>query len=181
MLQNVEFYVCPDGSINVKPQNEAMYVYTIGHRSLTQDMLALIRDLYPQAFVVLAEMYAKSQPNRPYYEYRIVHRFIRCNFGEYDTLSIDVANDGCLNLEEVHCPLRGECKLEGVLCKPRLETSLTERETEVAHLIAQGLTRQDVADELDISVYTVNRHVQNIKARLHLHTTAQLITRFNNR
>lgn len=40
--------------------------------------------------------------------------------------------------------------------------SLTERETEVLKLIAQGLTNQELADKLFISMTTVKTHVGNI-------------------
>jgi two-component system response regulator NreC len=43
---------------------------------------------------------------------------------------------------------------------------LTEREREVLTLIAQGLSNQEIADKLVISVKTVNRHRENIMTKL---------------
>lgn len=178
MLQNLEFYNNPDGSVSVKPLDEPMYVYDEGCRKLTDEMLAIIRDLFPDAFTRLSELYSKSERNPDYYNFRIVHRFIRCNLGEYDSLRYDVNKIGELNMEEVRCPLRGECANEGVICKPRLHTTLTSRETEIAKMLGEGLTKQEIATELYISVYTVNRHVANIKAKTGLVCTSQIITRF---
>ena len=52
---------------------------------------------------------------------------------------------------------------------------LTEREREVLALIAQGLSNQEVADQLVISVKTVGRHRENIMAKLNLHTRVELV------
>jgi DNA-binding CsgD family transcriptional regulator len=60
-----------------------------------------------------------------------------------------------------------------------MQTQLSAREQEVAELLATGITRQEVADELQISIYTVTRHIANIKARMHFQTTAQIISHFS--
>jgi two-component system, NarL family, response regulator NreC len=52
---------------------------------------------------------------------------------------------------------------------------LTEREREVLVLIAQGLSNQEIADQLVISVKTVNRHRENIMAKLNLHSRVELV------
>lgn len=178
MLENIEFYNGPDGSINVKPFNRPVFEYTIECKKITDEMIIVIRDLYPIAFSALAELYSQSERNKGYFEYKIVHRFIRCNFGEYDALTYDIGNPGRFNIEDIRCPLRGECKHEGVICKPRLKTKLTEREQEVAELLCSGLTRHEIAEELSISFYTVLRHIANIKTRLHFKHTNQIIAFF---
>ena len=52
---------------------------------------------------------------------------------------------------------------------------LTEREREVLKLIADGLSNQEVADRLIISVKTVERHRANILAKLNLHSRTELV------
>jgi two-component system response regulator NreC len=52
---------------------------------------------------------------------------------------------------------------------------LTEREREVLTLIAQGLSNQEIADKLVISIKTVNRHRENIMAKLNLHSRVELV------
>jgi two-component system response regulator NreC len=52
---------------------------------------------------------------------------------------------------------------------------LTSRQREVLTLIAEGLPNQDIADQLDISVRTVERHRENIMARLNLHSRTDLV------
>ncbi len=52
---------------------------------------------------------------------------------------------------------------------------LTRRETEVLRLVAQGYTSQQVADQLSISVNTVETHRAHIMEKLGLRGRAQLV------
>ena len=54
---------------------------------------------------------------------------------------------------------------EGVICKPKIG-KLTEREREVAKYIADGMQAVDIAELMNISVNTVNKHRENIKVKL---------------
>lgn len=58
---------------------------------------------------------------------------------------------------------------------PRGFDALTEREREVLTLIAQGRSNQEIADALVISIKTVNRHRENIMAKLNLHSRVELV------
>jgi pimeloyl-ACP methyl ester carboxylesterase/DNA-binding CsgD family transcriptional regulator len=50
---------------------------------------------------------------------------------------------------------------------------LTPREAEVLHLIAQGKSNQQIADELVLSVRTVERHITNLYAKIGAHGKAE--------
>ncbi|MAS33795.1 MAG: DNA-binding response regulator [Anaerolineaceae bacterium] len=52
---------------------------------------------------------------------------------------------------------------------------LTDREREVLTLIAEDATNQAIANELEISVNTVERHRENIMRKLNLHTRTELV------
>ncbi len=67
--------------------------------------------------------------------------------------------------------LMSELAQESVL--PPTEEPLTERELEVLKLIAQGLTNQDIAQQLVISERTVGNHVGSILEKLHLANRTQ--------
>lgn len=179
MIKNVEFYNM-SGEILVKPEGESAYVLKETHREFISDMLLYISEMYPKAYKALMDLYSKSSRNRTYYEYRAVTRFIRCNFGEYDQLTEDIDRHGFFKFEEVKCPLRSECSLECILCKPKLNTCLTEREKEIFRLIADGLQSEDIASELSISINTVNRHRENIKTKIGVKSIAQMVTWWHN-
>lgn len=51
----------------------------------------------------------------------------------------------------------------------------TDRQLEVARLIAEGLTKQQIADALLIEIDTVKRHTTELYMRLGCHNAAQAI------
>ena len=53
-------------------------------------------------------------------------------------------------------------------------TQLTGREREVAHLVLEKLTNQQIADTLGVSIRTVESHVSHILAKLRLSSRKQL-------
>jgi DNA-binding NarL/FixJ family response regulator len=55
------------------------------------------------------------------------------------------------------------------------ESSLTSRECEVLALLAEGMTRPQIARDLYISLNTVDRHVLHIFRKLNAHTAIQAI------
>ncbi len=56
---------------------------------------------------------------------------------------------------------------------PPTKTPLTERELGVLRLVAQGLTDQEIARQLSITIRTVRFHVSNILSKLHLANRTQ--------
>ncbi len=51
---------------------------------------------------------------------------------------------------------------------------LTERELEVAQLIAQGRSNSDIAHEMSLSIFTVKNHVSQILAKLKVRSRTQV-------
>ena len=176
MLANIEFFKTPDGAVMYKRQGGPVRELSEHDRELVANLLSLIRTRYPDAFAALSELYSRSERNRPYYEWRMVSRFIRCNLGDYDTQSLDIDADGQLRFEQMKCPLMGsgDCFWESVICKPRLETGLTTRELELLPLIAEGLQSHEIAERLFISKCTVDNHRRNILAKLGKRSVAEL-------
>lgn len=56
-----------------------------------------------------------------------------------------------------------------------VKESLTKREIEVLKLITHGMTNQQMADELYISVRTIEVHKANIMRKLNIDSTAELV------
>ena len=59
----------------------------------------------------------------------------------------------------------------------RIFPELTERESEILGLIAQGRTNEDIAGQLVLSLKTVRNHVSNIFSKLQVADRAQAIIR----
>ncbi|GMQ79020.1 MAG: response regulator transcription factor [Anaerolineae bacterium] len=66
-------------------------------------------------------------------------------------------------LQEIRLPHRS----------PPTPDPLTSREKEILHLVAQGLSNQQIADQLSIAEVTVRTHVSNILSKLHLANRVQ--------
>ena len=54
---------------------------------------------------------------------------------------------------------------------------LTRRQLEVLRLLARGQASEEIASSLGISIHTVRRHVQDILARLKVHSKAEAVSR----
>jgi DNA-binding NarL/FixJ family response regulator len=55
---------------------------------------------------------------------------------------------------------------------------MTKREREIIVLISEGLSNKEIADRLNLSVYTVKSHIHNILEKLALHSRLQIATQF---
>ena len=56
--------------------------------------------------------------------------------------------------------------------------SLTPREVEVLELLAKGFAYKEVATDLNISYSTVQRHIESIYRKLHVHSRTHAVTKF---
>jgi len=54
-------------------------------------------------------------------------------------------------------------------------SEFTEREREIIHLCRDGLLCKEIAERLNISVYTVNNHKQNIFHKLGINNTVEMV------
>jgi len=63
----------------------------------------------------------------------------------------------------------------------KLADELTERELEVLGLLAEGMTNQEIADQLVIEVGTVKNHVHNILDKLNVRSRHDAATYFKHR
>lgn len=59
--------------------------------------------------------------------------------------------------------------------KPPLAEPLSERELEVLHLIAAGLSNKEIAERLGMTVNTAKTHIKNIYGKLEVHRRVQAV------
>jgi DNA-binding NarL/FixJ family response regulator len=57
----------------------------------------------------------------------------------------------------------------------KIEHHLTERESQVLNLLADGLSYKMIADKLSLSFHTVNTHAKNIYEKLHVASLGEAI------
>lgn len=184
-MEAIEFRVSPDGKVYFKHNGEEERRLTRFTKDVCVRVLGLIHDRFPGAWSRLRLLYpSKSQTGAEADKaaFRMVERFIRCNFGEHDLLTPDIEND-ILHFEEVRCPLRGGCcKDENIICKPQSLVRLTPAEREVARLYLYGYTFEEVAGELGKSPQTVKVQLHDIKEKLNARNCREIIKvmRINN-
>ena len=70
---------------------------------------------------------------------------------------------------------RGAAPPSATPAERRVLDSLTDRETQVLTLIAQGLTNQEICDELWLSMPTVKTHIGNLIAKTQARDRVQLV------
>lgn len=168
-MRKIEFYVSPDGKVKVDEEGIPFTKeYNEGDKELTEYVAGLIKNQYPEAYNALALEYRASMPNKHFFQFLIVHRFIRCNFGKFDGLTFDIEG-GVLHIEDVACPLkwRNDCPMKGIVCKPK-PFGLTSRETEIAKMSSAGYTYEEISDEIGVTHSTIKNTIQRIKEKLHL-------------
>lgn len=54
------------------------------------------------------------------------------------------------------------------------QETLSQREKEIVVCVAQGMTNKEIADELFLSIHTVNTHRKNISKKLQIHSVSGL-------
>ena len=173
----VEFFIV-DGDLWYRNSEGVCEVLDESRKDLVQLFVERIKDFYPDAYKALQKEYRNCALNVPYYQFKMVRRFVKCNFGNLDTTQFDV--DGIKwNFEKVQCPRRGECPLENKVCNPRFDARLSEAEMRVMRLVYEGMNNEDIADRLCISVNTVKYHIKSAYLRLGIHEKSEF-TRYAN-
>lgn len=171
MPLNIEFYTYED-ELWYRTADGHTERLTERHHDIIAEVLAKIETLYPKAYAALSKEYERCVCNLSLYRFRMVQRFCKCNFGNIDNVA-DIDATGRFHLECVPCPLRGECRAEGVICRPEFDSRLSDAELRVLRLWYRGMSKEEVAEQLYLSVHTVNNHIRNAFARIGIHEKAE--------
>ena len=170
-MKNIEFYRTPNGGIMIHDEKGVRELKE-NDRNFISAMMQKIGDFHPDTLARLSQHFDKKRFNIPHFEYSIVSRFIRCNWGRFDSV-IDIDQFGYFNFEEVECPLRGECPHEGIICRPRFNSNLSEREIEVMSNYYKNKSTVQIADDMCLSTETVRTHKRNAFKRTGTHSLAE--------
>lgn len=173
-MKSIEFYITPKGDVMVSKESGVTKTLSQSDNDLLNKLEETISEFYPEAYEALCAQYKDCSKNPPYHRFLIVRRFIKCNWGEYDR-TLDIDHLGRMNFEFVNCPLRGECKYDQVICCPKFNTALSPREKQVMELVYDGLSDDQIASQLFISLNTVNNHRKNSFKKTEVHTIGDFI------
>lgn len=173
LLSEVEFfayehevwYRLPDGTTNKLRESDS---------ELTSAICELLEEFYPKAFSSLCDEYKNCKLNISYFRFRIVSRFVKCNFASLDNVP-DMTNGLFSNFEYVSCPLRGECRHECVICRPEFNHKLSGAEMRVMSLWYSGSSEDTIASRLCLSPHTIHNHIRNSYFKLGVHSRAAFV------
>jgi DNA-binding NarL/FixJ family response regulator len=65
----------------------------------------------------------------------------------------------------------------GRLLVPQRDYGLTAREQKILELMTEGLIKKEIADQLSLSYHTVDTHLRNIYAKLHVNTRSGAVAK----
>ena len=97
-------------------------------------------------------------------------------------------------LEAIDAVYRGESPMNGMIAakvldffqhqhtknKELSQSNLTERESEILHLLMHGNSYKEIAAAIFISVETLNSHIKNICKKLNVHSRSELSAKYGN-
>lgn len=132
------------------------------------NVLVLDMDMPDLSGVDVAQTLAATEhPTRvlafsAYDDYSYVTRLMQAGAAGYITKDKPIP----LLVEAVEAVARGEGRWFVSIRPPTAETPLTDRETEVVRLMANGHSNEDIADALAISPITVRNYTSTIYAKL---------------
>ena len=177
-MEGIEFRVSPDGNVYFKEGNKEEKRLTRFERTVCLEVADIIESRFPGAWSRLMLLYPPkgiASAQRDKQIFKIVDRFVRCNFGEHDLLTKDIEHK-ILHFEEVRCPLRGGlCPDENVICKPQSLVHLSPAEKDVVTLYLYGYTFDQIASELNKAPSTVKVQLHNIKKKLGVKNCREII------
>lgn len=154
---SVEFFTSDDGKIKYIHQGHVNCISQLPCW-LSKTLNEYI-DNHPEVKMHLERMHPDS-------EIKQLHQFISCRFGGLD-YSGDIIDGKIQETEYSHCPLRGNCKSEGVLCKMPVVNghTLTSTEIKIIQLSTTDKTNEVIADELGLALGTFHKYKQSIYDR----------------
>lgn len=157
-MRPIEFYTTPEGEVTIREMGMPERQLKESDTEFIQRFLEVLEEFYPEAYKALRETYAKYDGNRLWRDFLAVRRFIKCNFGLYDN-EIDIDENWNFKFEFVGCPMRGECAGFKVICQPKFNSNLSERQLEIMRLCYEGLSDEEVGKRMFLSSHTINNHV----------------------
>ena len=167
---NTEFFLDNNNGTDIIVNQDGKFSTLDEKHPIVDQVYKTLKCNYSEAFKVLNDIYGKSA----FFKFLIVRRFLKCNFSKHDEKP-DIDSKGFFDVEFVSCPMRGECKHEGIICKPTRDKTLTDREIEIVKLISLGNTDFEISEMLFISPHTAKNHRKNILHKTDCPNTAALI------
>lgn len=101
------------------------------------------------------------------------------NFSDASYSKLRTEPDFSNSKEVGHFEVNGQScaivEIEPTASTPNIPNLLTERELQIAYLVAQGQQNKQIAKQLHISEWTVSTHLRRVFAKLHVDSRAAMV------
>ncbi|WNJ18098.1 response regulator transcription factor [Pontibacter sp. G13] len=143
----------------------------------THEDVKYVREVHPEANLLVITANPEKQEVFQVLEYGVKGFLLK----QCDQTEIIGAINALSRNEKFYCGKVLDIILErnetqsqrgGDACAP---TRLTERETEIVALMAEGISTQSIAEKLNLSVHTIYTHRKNVMRKLGVTTAAEVI------
>lgn len=125
-----------------------------------------IRTRHPHTQVIILTNYVGSEQVRKAFKAGAVGYLLKETPSDHLARAIRMANSGQITLD----PNATTALLQNIdLLSSDEEYTLTDRESEILTLIAEGLSSKRIGEMLSISAATVNYHIGNLFTKLNVH------------
>jgi len=155
-----------------KPNILLLDLYMDNGRRSFEDITKL-REISPLTKIVILTV---SEDEEDVYEatQQSVEGYLLKNtpFYKLETYLVDIHNGKIRISESLASSLFKEVSKQNII-KP-----LSDRESEVLFLVAEGCSNKDIAEKLCISVYTVKNHISNMMKKMNVKNRNQLAVNF---
>jgi DNA-binding NarL/FixJ family response regulator len=134
------------------------------------DVCKMLAGTYPNCRVIILTMYSDTQFVNEFFKSNAC-AYVLKNAGKSELLlALKCAEIGekYISKELQHCSERSEIDVTKF-------QSLTKREMDIIRLLVNGKNSQQIAEELFLSVFTVNTHRKNILHKLNLKNAAGIV------
>lgn len=176
-LTNCEFFSSPCGDPMLHNKTGTRIVIP-SDRAIIQPFVLKVDTSWPLAAERLNHNYKQFKFNTALFEYKKIRRFINCNLANFDSTP-DIDKNGFWHFEEVFCPLRGECRDENVICKPKFYSGLSVRVLEIMNHYCSNLSPLEIAEITNLSEDTIKTHKRNAFKTINVHSLPEFINYSN--
>ncbi len=132
----------------------------------------LIREKYPDVKILVLTSFASDDKVFPAIKAGAMGYLVKDTAPEELIRAIHQVHQGQPTLHPIIAQ-KLLSEISGPREQPPASDPLTDRELDVLKLVARGLSNQEIATELVVSVATVYTHVSNILSKLHLASRTQ--------
>ena len=143
-MTGMEFYFTPKGEVMITDECGTRQLEQ-SNREFISEIITRMGIFWPEALEKASLEYTDRRYNIPWFEFSIVRRFLKCNFGEFDS----------------------------TMDKPKFNSTLSERELSVMRSFYEGMEENAIADKYCISLETVRTHKRNAFRRIDVHSLAE--------